>query len=69
MIKTIRTYRDTPPEDDYSWALQMSESERLEVAYRLVRDLWAMAHGGEHYPEMNRSVARFVLPSREMACT
>ena len=34
------------------------------VAYRLVRDLWAMAHGGEPYPEMDRSIARFVVPPR-----
>ena len=67
MIKTIRAYRNAPPEEDYSWALKMSESERLEVAYRLVRDLWAMAHGGKPYPEMDRSTARFVVSSREMA--
>ncbi|MBQ7189483.1 MAG: hypothetical protein IJR99_08730 [Kiritimatiellae bacterium] len=67
MIKTIRTYRDAPPEEDYSWALRMSDNERLEVAYRLVCDLWTMAHGGERYPEMDRSKARFVAPSREMA--
>ena len=69
MIKTIRAYRNAPPEEDYSWALAMSENERLDVAYRLVRDLWAMAHGGEPYPEMDRSIARFVVPPREMACT
>ena len=69
MIKAIRKYRDAPPEEDYSWALRMSESERLNVAYRLVRNLWAMAHNGEPYPEMDRSTARFVVPSREMACT
>ena len=67
MIKTIRTYRDVPPEEDYSWALRMSETERLEVAYKLVRDLWTMAHNGEQYPNMDRSVARFVVQSREMA--
>ena len=67
MIKTIKAYRNVPPEEDYSWALKMSESERLNVAYRLVRDLWAMAHGGKPYPEMDRSTARFVVPSREMA--
>ena len=67
MIKTIRTYRDVPPVEDYSWALRMSENERLNVAYKLVRDLWAVAHGGEPYPEMDRSVARFVMPPREMA--
>ena len=67
MIKTIRKYRGAPSEEDYSWALRMSESERLNVAYRLVRNLWAMAHDGEPYPEMDRSTARFVVPSREMA--
>ena len=65
MIKTIRAYRNAPPEEDYSWALKMSESERLNVAYRLVRDLWAMAHGGEPYPEMDRSTARFVVPPQD----
>ena len=67
MIKTIRTYRDAPPEEDYSWALQMSENERLNVAYRLVRDLWAIVHGGEPYPRMDRSVAKLVMSSREVA--
>ena len=62
MIKTIRAYRDAPPEDDYFWALAMSENERLDVAYRLVRDLWTAAHGGETYPAMDRSFARFVAP-------
>ena len=67
MIKTIRTYRGVPLDEDYSWALRMSETERLEVAYHLVRDLWSMAHGGEPYPNMDRSIARLVMPSREMA--
>ena len=67
MIKTIRMYRGAPPEEDYSWALRMSDDERLNVASRLVRDLWTMAHDGEPYPEMDRSLARFVTPAHEMA--
>ena len=59
MIKTVRVYRDAPPEEDYSRALAMDENERLEIAYRLVRNLWSAAHHGEPYPEMDRSVARF----------
>ena len=62
MIKTIRAYRDTPPEDDYSWALAMNENERLDVAYRLVRDLWMAAHGGKPFPAMDRSFVRFLAP-------
>lgn len=62
MTKTIQVYRDSPPAEDYSWALAMDENERLEVAYRLVRDLWTAAHGGEPYPALDRSVARFVVP-------
>ena len=69
MTKTLKVLRMEDEKEDYSWALAMSEDERLEVAYRLVRDLWAMAHGGEPYPEMDRSIARFVVPPREMAYT
>jgi len=61
MIKTMRVYRDAPPEEDYSWALAMDENERLEIAYRLVCDLWSATHHGEPYPDMDRSNARFVL--------
>jgi len=62
MIKTIRAYRDAPPEEDYSWALAMNENERLDVAHRLVRDLWTTAHGGAPFPSMNRSFIKFVTP-------
>ena len=63
MIKTIQAYRGTPPEEDYSWALAMDDNMRLEVAYRLVRDLWSAAHNGEPYPDMDRSMARFAVSS------
>ena len=71
MIKTIRAYRGAPPEEDYSWALAMSENERLDVTYRLVRALWATAHGGEPFPSMDRSIAGFVgkLGSRVSAAS
>ena len=65
MIKTIRAYRDAPPEEDYLWALAMDENARLDMAYRLVRDLWKAAHGGEPYPTMDRSIVKFVTPTAE----
>ena len=59
MTKTIAVFRDTLPKEDYSWALALDDSQRIELATRLVADLWSASHGGETCPPMDRSVVRF----------
>ena len=46
--------------DDYSWALALGDSERLEIATRLVSDLWSAAHNGSPFPLMDRTVYSYI---------
>ena len=59
MNKTLTVIRPGESHDDYSWALKLSDAERLNVADRLLRDLWTAAHG-QSYPPMDRTVVRLV---------
>lgn len=59
MIKTVKVIRTGKCEDDYSWALSMTDDERIELATRLTRDLWCAAHGTT-FPAMNRSLTRLL---------
>lgn len=58
MNKTLTVIRPGNP-DDYSWALKLSDSERIGMADKLLRDLWTAAHG-KPYPLMDRTVVRLV---------
>jgi hypothetical protein len=53
--------------DDYSWALALGDSERLEIATRLVSDLWSVAHNGSPFPPMNRTVYSYIPVSAKNA--
>lgn len=55
MNKTLRVIRPGESHDDYSWALKLSDGERLAVAEKLLRDLWQVSHG-QPYPTMDRTV-------------
>lgn len=55
MIKTITVHRGGFPKEDYAWALALSDEERINVATKLVADLWAMAHDGGDFPRMRRT--------------
>ena len=57
MNKTLTVIRPGESHDDYSWALKLSDAERLRIADRLSRDLWTAAHG-KPYPMMDRTVVR-----------
>jgi hypothetical protein len=46
--------------EDYSWALALEDSKRLEISTRLVSDLWSAAHGGSPFPPMDRTVCRYI---------
>ena len=59
MNKTLTIIRPEESHDDYSWALKLSDDERLSIADRLLRDLWTTAHG-EPYPLMDRTIVRLV---------
>ena len=56
MTKTFRALRMEDEKEDFSWALALDDSERLEIATRLVSDLWSTAHNGSPFPPMDRTV-------------
>jgi len=60
MTKTVKAFRMEDEKEDYSWALALGDSERLEVATRLVNDLWSAAHDGSPFPSMDRTVYRHI---------
>ena len=60
MTKTVKAFRMEDEKEDYSWALALGDSERLEIATRLVNDLWSAAHDGSPFPPMNRTVYRYI---------
>jgi hypothetical protein len=63
MTKTVKAFRMEDEKEDYSWALALDDSERLEIATRLVSDLWSAAHDGSPFPPMDRKVYRYVQAS------
>ena len=60
MTKTVKAFRMADEREDYSWALALDDSKRLEIATRLVSDLWAAAHDGTPFPPMDRTVYRYI---------
>ena len=67
MTRTFRALRMEDERDDYSWALALGDSERLEIATRLVSDLWSVAHNGSPFPPMNRTVYNYIPVSAKNA--
>ena len=59
MNKTLTVIRSGESHDDYSWALKLSDAERIGLADKVLRDLWVAAHG-RPYPLMDRTVVRLV---------
>ena len=59
MNKTLTIIRPGESHDDYSWALKLTDSERISLADKLLRDLWTAAHG-QPYPLMDRTVVRLL---------
>ena len=59
MKKTLTIIRPGESHDDYSWALKLSDDERVSLSGKLLRDLWTVAHG-KPYPAMDRTVVRCV---------
>jgi hypothetical protein len=47
--------------DDWSWALDLDDSERIAIATRLVNDLWSAAHDGFPFPSMDRSIYNYIV--------
>ena len=60
MTKTVRVFRMEDEKEDYSWTLALDDSERLELATRLVSDLWSAAHDGSPFPPMDRTAYRYM---------
>ena len=59
MRKTVKVYRQEEAKEDYSWALKLDDAQRLDLATRLIHDLWCASHG-EPFPSMQRNVVRFI---------
>ena len=59
MNKTLTVVRPGETHDDYSWALELTDAERIRVADRLLHDLWCAARG-QPFPQMDRTVVRLV---------
>ena len=60
MTKTFRALRMEDEKEDFSWAQALDDSERLEIATRLVSDLWSAAHDGSPFPPMDRTVYSYI---------
>ena len=60
MTKTFRALRMEDEKEDFSWALALDDSERLEIATRLISDLWSTAHNGSPFPPMDRTVYSYI---------
>lgn len=58
MNKTVKICRSDTIKEDHSWALKLDFAQRLDIATKLVRDLWCASHG-EPFPAMQRTYARF----------
>lgn len=59
MIKTIRVIRENESVNDYAWALNYSENERLQIAENLTRRAWLVSHH-EEYPALDRLRVRLI---------
>ena len=59
MNKVLTVIRPGEAHDDYSWALKLSDDERVEIADRLLRDLWCAANG-QPFPKMDRTADSLV---------
>ena len=53
MQKTVKVCRDGDTADVSCWALAYDENSRLDIATRLVEELWCAAKGGK-FPRMDR---------------
>ncbi len=67
MTKTFRALRMEDEKKDFSWALALDDSERLEIATRLVSDLWSAAHDGSPFPRMDRTVYNYITVAAKNA--
>ena len=67
MTKTVRVLRMEDEKEDYSWAQALDDSERLEIATRLVSDLWSAAHDGSPFRRMDRTVYSYITVAAKNA--
>ena len=67
MTKTVRVLRMEDEKEDYSWALALGDAERLEIATKLVSDLWSAARDGSPFPRMDRTVYSYIPVSAKNA--
>ena len=60
MIKTVRKFRVGEVKEDYSWALALSDQQRIDLATSLTSDLWRAATGNV-FPRIDRQAVNFII--------
>ncbi len=64
MDKTIKVIKLEDLKEDYSWALALSDSERVNLSTKLTQDLW-VASTGKPFPTLARHIiARLINPNK-----
>lgn len=61
MTKTVRAFKVGEDREDYAWALKLSIDERLNLATKLLHDLWQASHDAA-FPVMNRNHIVYTVP-------
>ena len=64
VTKTVKIFRMEYEKEDYFWTLALDDSECLEIATRLVGDLWSAAHEGSPFPSMDRTIYNYMPITR-----
>ena len=64
MTKTVKVFQMEDEKEDYFWALALDDSELLEIATRLVDDLWSAAHEGSSFPLMDHTIYNYIPITR-----
>ena len=62
MIKTIKVLRMEDAKEDFSWALAFSDEEKVNLATRLLHDLWQTSHS-HLFPRMDRQKVVYIQGS------
>ena len=59
MTKTIKVLRMEDAKEDFSWALAFSDEEKVNLATRLLCDLWQTSHS-QPFPRMDRQKVVYI---------
>ena len=59
MTKTIKVLRMEDAREDFSWALAFSDEEKVNLATRLLHELWQTSHS-QPFPRMDRQKVAYI---------